>query len=273
MRILISNADGYLSPGLYLLADVAEEFGDVLITSTEYPRSASGREITFSRPLRYVSKVYGSRLIHVTDGTPIDALHLAVDVTGFKPDLVLSGVNVGDNLSLQHVFYSGTLAVAIESALMGITSIAFSSNVKGFKEFEHNDLRNLIKSAARGVISYVVSKGLPKGVDLLSINIPLQFNSCVKLAKAARIRWSARYEEGLDPRGRKYYWLYGVRGKYEENTDVEAFDKGCLTITPLNINLNVGKEDVGELRGIEEWMQPYIPRTYFPPTSMGCRFH
>ncbi len=270
MKILISNDDGYLSPGLYLLADVAEEFGEVLITSTEYPRSASGREITFSRPLRYVSKAYGGRLIHVTDGTPIDALHLAVDVTGFRPDLVLSGVNVGDNLSLQHIFYSGTLAVAIEAALMGIASIAFSTDVKGFKEFEHNDLRNLIKSVARGVVSYVVKKGLPEGVDLLSINIPLHFRTCVKLVKAARIRWRAKYKEGLDPRGRKYYWLYGVKGGYEGNTDVEAFDKGCVTITPLNIDLNVSDKTVDELKDVEDWVQPYIPKTYFPPASIGC---
>ena len=270
MRILVSNDDGYLSPGLYLLAEVAEEFGEVLITSTEYPRSASGREITFSRPLRYVSKVYGGRLIHVTDGTPIDALHLAVDVTGFRPDLVLSGVNVGDNLSLQHIFYSGTLAVAIEAALMGIASIAFSTDIRGFKEFEYSDLRKLIRSVAKGIISYVVKRGLPSGVDLLSINIPRQFKSCIKLVKAARIRWRAKYKEGLDPRGRKYYWLYGVKGKYEENTDVEAFDKGCVTITPLNINLNVSDKVINELRGMEDWVQKFMPKKYIPPTELGC---
>ncbi len=250
MKVLVSNDDGYLSPGLYLLADAAEEFGEVFVSSTEYPRSASGREITFSRPLRYVSKVYEGRVIHVTDGTPVDAIHLAIEVSGFNPDLTLSGVNVGDNLSLQHIFYSGTLAVAIESALMGIPSIAFSADVKGFDDFRMPELKGFIKGVIRGVVGYVIKYGLPEGVDLLSVNIPTHGVGCVRIAKAARIRWRAAYEEGRDPRGRIYFWLYGVKGDVEVGSDVKAFEEGCVTITPLNIDLNASKA-LSKLRGLE----------------------
>lgn len=252
MRILVSNDDGYLSPGLYLLAESVMEFGEVLISSTEFPRSASGREITFSRPLRYVKKEYGGHVVHITDGTPIDALHLAIEVLGFKPDLVISGVNVGDNLSLQHIFYSGTLAVAIEAALMGIPSIAFSADVDSFKGFEHEPFRRLVRVLARSLVDYVHREGLPEGVDLLSVNIPVNFRGCVKIAKASRLRWQAAYEKGIDPRGRNYYWLYGVRGEAGPDTDVKLFEQGCVTITPLNINLNVPHEKVRDLLKLEE---------------------
>jgi len=270
MRILVSNDDGYLSPGLYMLADIAEEFGDVMISSTEYPRSASGREITFSRPLRYLTKTYENRTIRVTDGTPIDALHLAIEVAGFRPDLVLSGVNVGDNLSLQHIFYSGTLAVAIEAALMGIESIAFSADVRSFKDFENESIGGLIRSVAKGTIKYVISNGLPRGVDLISVNIPVEFNRCVRLVKASRIRWRAAYKEGKDPRGRRYYWLYGVRGETEHETDVKAFEEGCVTITPLNIDLNVSTDSFQDLSAIEETIKQLLPQDYRASVKRNC---
>jgi len=87
---LISNDDGYLSPGLYLLAESAREEGEVVISSTEVPRSASGREITFTRPLRFMSKEYAGWRVYVTDGTPIDALHLALEVLGYISITVLT---------------------------------------------------------------------------------------------------------------------------------------------------------------------------------------
>ncbi len=248
-RILVSNDDCYLSPGLYLLADAVDSLGDVLISSTEFPRSATGREITFSRPLRYVEKQYGGRTVHVTDGTPIDALHLAVEVLGFRPDVVLSGVNVGDNLSLQHIFYSGTLAVTIEAALMGIPSIAFSAGIDSFRGFENPVLRDVIVKVASHLTKKVLDKGLPEGVDLLSVNIPPHPNGCVEVTRAARIRWRAAYRRGIDPRGRTYYWLYGLRSGVEEGTDVASYERGCITITPLNINLNVSEELLSRVKG------------------------
>ncbi len=251
-RILVSNDDCYLSPGLYLLAESVEGLGEVLVVSTEFPRSATGREITFSRPLRFVEKAYGGRAVYVTDGSPIDALHLAIDVLGFKPDIVLSGVNVGDNLSLQHVFYSGTLAVAIEAALMGIPSVAFSAGIDSFRGFENPDLRATVRRVSRYVTAKVLEEGLPEGVDLLSINIPPGSKECVEVTRATRIRWRAAYRKGVDPRGRAYYWLYGVRSCVEGGSDVEAYERGCVTVTPLNIDLNAGGDALKRVRGMLE---------------------
>ena len=187
LRAIVVNDDSYLSPGLYLLYESVKDLGDVLISSTGFPRSATGREITFSRPLRYAEKYFMGYRVYVTDGTPIDALHLAIEVLGFKPDVVLSGVNVGDNLSLQHIFYSGTLAVAIEAALMGIPAIAFSADVEGYKDFSDQCLKRVVKYMVPELVNYISNFGLPPGVDVLSVNIPKPSNlsKCVKVAKAA----------------------------------------------------------------------------------------
>ncbi len=256
LRILVANDDGYLSPGLYLLYDAVKELGDVIITSTEFPRSATGREITFGKPLRFIETSFMGHKVYVTDGTPIDALHLAIEVLNFKPNIVLSGVNVGDNLSLQHIFYSGTIAVAIEAALMGIPAIAFSADIREFSEFDDPRLRSIVKYVAHKLVKYVSSNGMPDGVDVLSVNIPKSsnFKECVKVVKAARMRWSAAYKPGTDPRGRRYYWLYGVPAKAGEGTDVIAFEDGCVTITPLSIDLNVDHEVLKSIKNFEQYL-------------------
>jgi len=255
VKILVSNDDGYLSPGLYLLAGSVEDLGEVVIASTEFPRSATGREITFNRPLRLSKKKWLNWHVYVSDGTPIDSLHLVIEILKFKPDLVLSGINVGDNLSLQHIFYSGTVAIAIEAALMGIPAIAFSSDVESFEDFEQESFKRVSTTIARRVVEYVARRGLPSGVDVLSINIPVKFRNCIHVARATKIRWEASYKKSIDPRGREYYWLAGIRSVAEPESDVSLFEEGCATITPLKINLNVDQEaleKLGELKNLFE---------------------
>jgi len=254
-KILVSNDDGYLSPGLYLLAGSVADLGEVLIVSTESPRSATGREITFSKPLRFVRKGWEGWDVYVTDGTPVDGLHLAMEVLGFKPDVVLSGVNVGDNLSLQHIFYSGTVALAIEAALMGIPAVAFSSGSESFEDFSNVRFRGVASRVIRALTEYVLVYGLPQGVDVLSVNIPMNYNNCVDVVKATRLRWRATYVKGVDPRGHDYYWLKVVRSSLEEDSDVKKFEEGCVTITPLNIDLNVGSEKYVELQTLKEFVE------------------
>lgn len=252
MRFLVSNDDGYLSPGLYLLAESVRELGEVVIASTEVPRSATGREITFNRPLRLARKKWFGWSVYVTDGTPIDSIHLVIEVLGFKPDLVLSGINVGDNLSLQHVFYSGTVAIAIEAALMKIPAIAFSSDVESFEDFENEEFRRLSGYVVKGTTEHVLKEGLPRGVDILSVNIPVRFKGCVDVVKATKVRWEASYRKSIDPRGREYYWLAGIRSVSEPGTDVSRFEEGCVTVTPLKIDLNVDTDTLKDLHILKE---------------------
>lgn len=240
-KILIINDDSYLSPGLYILYDAVKDLGEVIITSTMLPRSAIGHTISFNKPLRLHKIKFESYDVYVTDGTPIDALHLAISVLNFKPTVVLSGVNVGENLSLQHTYYSGTLAIAIEAALLGIPSIAFSADVLLFEDFKDKSLRNIIMILARELTKYVLNNGLPDNVDLLSVNIPSpsKFNKCVKLTKLAKLRWRAEFEMRYDTRGRPYYWLQTKPIEPAKGTDVYAtLIEGCVSVTPLSININ-----------------------------------
>ncbi len=250
MKVLISNDDSYLSPGLYILYESVKDLYEVLIISTQYPKSATGREITFNKPLRLYKTKYLGYEVFVTDGSPIDALHLAVNVLGFKPDLLLSGVNVGENLSLQHIFYSGTVGLAIEAALMGIPAIAISADVYEFSDFNDPLIKNLISGFLRGLLINVEKLGFPEGVDVLTINIPRAdvYRNCYKVTKAARLRWRARYRVDRDVRERLCYWLQGDPRLSEADTDVYIFEnEKCVTITPITVDLNAKPETLRQV--------------------------
>jgi len=257
LRILITNDDGYTSPGLYALYEAVKDLGEVMVFSTELPRSAVAHTISFNRPLRVYHTKFRGYEIYVTDGTPVDVVHLAVSLLGFKPTLVLSGVNVGENLSLQHVFYSGTLAAAIEAALLGIPAIAFSADVKTFQDLEHPELRRVVARVARTLAEHVDKHGFPPGVDVLSVNIPSpdRFRGCAKIAWASRTRWVSVYEERLDTRGRPYYWLEPKPVDPKPGSDVyTVVVEGCVAVTPLSIDMNVHSCRCDELRRSVEKM-------------------
>ncbi len=240
MKILITNDDGYTSPGLHLLYEIATRFGEVLVFSTEYPRSAVGHTITFMRPLRMYKARYMDIELYVTDGTPVDAIHLAIEVVGFKPDLVLSGINVGENLTLQHIFYSGTVAAAIEAALIGIPAVAISANVTSFRDFYDTRLREIATTFIGRLLRAIAERGFPEHVDVLSINIPnpYRYKECVKVVRAARLRWKAGFEERKDPRGQPYYWMCCRYLEPEPDTDVYAVEvEGCIAVTPIRLDL------------------------------------
>jgi 5'-nucleotidase len=144
------------------------------------------------------------------------------------------------------------VAIAIEAALMGIPAIAFSSDVESFDDFEQESFKKTCVSIARKIAEYVISRKLPNDVDVLSVNIPVRYRNCIHVAKATKIRWEASYKKSVDPRGRDYYWLAGIRSVAEPGSDVSLFEEGCVTITPLKIDLNVSKETLEKLRDLEE---------------------
>lgn len=250
-KILVSNDDSYLSRGLYLLYESVKDLGEARIYSTEWPRSAVGLSVSFNKPLRLAEVEFMGYKVYVTDGSPIDALHLAIGVHGFKPDLVVSGVNVGENLSIQHTLYSGTVAVAFEAALMGIPAIAFSADVGLFNEFEDEKLSRAVRAVARTLAKHTLERGLPEGVDVLSVNFPSPSNlkGCVRLSRAAKRRWKPAFEVRLDTRGRPYYWLQPIPIYGTPGTDVYAvMSEGCVSVTPLKLDLNALAPGTSELR-------------------------
>lgn len=232
-RILLVNDDGFLSKGLPLTYYALAELGDVTVIVPEIPKSGGGHSVTLHKPIfiREIG-VFGFK-VHIINGTPVDAIHVARSIMNLNPDLVVSGVNIGENTSAQNMLYSGTIGAALEAGLFGYPAIAFSADVPSDDWFERPAYSAMIRKIIRGIVSYVIKNGWFKGVDMLSVNIPKIENPLgAKIAKAQRIRFVQRFEKRIDPRGREYYWLVGER-IIEKGMDADVLTQGYVVITPL----------------------------------------
>jgi 5'-nucleotidase len=233
MKILISNDDGYLAPGLKALVEALKPIAEIVVVAPDSNRSGSSNSLTLNRPL---SAYQADNGFHFTDGTPSDCVHVAL--TGglsFKPDLVVSGINQGQNMG-DDTLYSGTVAAATEAYLFGIPAIAFSQVDKGW---EHLDAAG--KIAREVVEKFGASSALPAPY-LLNVNIPNLPYEQIKGMKATRLGKRHQSEpviKAQDPHGREIFWI-GPAGKQKdagEGTDFHAVSHGFVSITPLQIDL------------------------------------
>ncbi|MFA5668581.1 MAG: 5'/3'-nucleotidase SurE [Balneolaceae bacterium] len=228
--ILVSNDDGFFSSGIRALAEVAEEFGEVVIVAPDREQSAVGHAITTLSPLR-VNEVLVAKKFKTfsVNGTPADCIKLAHgNLLDRKPDLVLSGINHGNNAGI-NALYSGTVSAATEGTVLGYPSIAVSST--SFDE--HADLSGA-QEAARRIVKYVLKNGLKKGVTL-NVNVPEGPFKGMEWSRMADSRYVEQYEHRLDPFNRAYYWL---TGKFEmldknEDADINVLSNGKASVTPI----------------------------------------
>jgi 5'-nucleotidase len=243
MNILVTNDDGIYSPGLRMLYSFVKDLGRVYVVAPETPKSASGLGITLHKPLRISKMELEGVQAYATSGTPSDTVYLAALEIVDRIDLVLSGINVGDNTSLQVILSSGTIGAAMQAALLGIPAFAFSVDVNEPEELlEDPALISAIRNVAKTAVKFVAEFGMPKGVDVISLNFPRRFRpgAVVKLAPAAKVKFSQRVDKRRDPRGGIYYWLYGELVKAEPGTDVYiVHEEGDIALTPLSLNMNV----------------------------------
>ncbi|UCF21735.1 MAG: 5'/3'-nucleotidase SurE [Gemmatimonadota bacterium] len=234
-RILCTNDDGYLAPGLALLARVASRLGDVTVVAPDREQSATSHSLTVHRPLRISQTETG--LFHV-DGTPTDCVLLALGgaVLDSPPDLVLSGVNHGPNLG-EDVLYSGTVAAAMEATLLGIPSIALSFATEVF-EPPGPEYERLLTELLTPLIH---RDAFPEGT-LLNINVPPIPPAEVKGIRVATLGRRV-YVESLtrsrDPYGREYIWIGGGKSEWSgrEDSDFKAVAAGYISLTPLHLDL------------------------------------
>jgi len=239
VKILVTNDDGVYSLGLKLLYDAAKDLGQTVVFAPETPKSASGLGITLHKPLRVFKVKYWGVDIYLTNGTPSDIVYLALNEIAPKIDLVVSGVNVGDNTSVQVVLSSGTVGAASQAALLGIPAVAFSAAVEDSQEFEDPEYYERLLHYTRKIIKFVIDNKLPKGIDLLNVNYPRKITRSteVKFAKMARIKFLQRVNVSYDPRGNKYYWMYGTMAEPEPGTDVyTVYVEGNIAITPISLD-------------------------------------
>jgi 5'-nucleotidase len=231
MKILVSNDDGYLAPGIIALADALAPVADITVVAPDSNRSGSSNSLTLDRPLSVFRAANG---FYFVNGTPSDCVHIALTgVLSEKPDLVVSGINQGQNMG-DDTLYSGTVAAATEGYLFGIPAIAFSQVEKGWKELD---------AAARVAREVVLRRfdALQKPY-LLNVNIPnLPYE---KLGKIVPTRLGKRHQSeavirAQDPHGREIFWI-GPAGAAKDTgpgTDFHATSAGNISITPLQIDL------------------------------------
>lgn len=231
MKILVSNDDGYLAPGIIALADALRPIAEIVVVAPDSNRSGSSNSLTLDRPLSVYRADNG---FYFVNGTPSDCVHVAL--TGglaFKPDLIVSGINQGQNMG-DDTLYSGTVAAATEGYLFGIPAIAFSQVDKGWAHVD----------AAARIAREFVERGfgmLPQPY-LLNVNIPNLPYERIHGIQATRLGKRHESEAVIktqDPHGREIFWI-GPAGKAKdagEGTDFHAVASGFVSVTPLQIDL------------------------------------
>lgn len=243
-RILISNDDGIAAEGLRALAAAVGDLGEVWVVAPEREQSATSHSLSLRHPLRI--RPVAERTFAV-DGTPADSVYVAVNhlMKGARPDLVLAGINHGPNLA-DDVIYSGTVAAAMEGALLGVPSIAFSLVTRRHFEFA------AAAQFARALVRAALGAERPSRM-LLNVNIPAYPPlTGYQVTRLGRHSYGADVVEKEDPRGGKYYWIGGTEYAHvqEKGTDVTCVhDERQVSITPLLLDFT----DQGLLPTLASW--------------------
>lgn len=236
MKLLLVNDDGFVTKALPLTYHTLSFFGEVLAVIPEVPKSGGAHSLTLHKPLFIRELLIHDIKIYVINGTPVDAVHAALQILNYKPSLVVSGVNIGENTSSQNMLYSGTIGAALEAGLLGIPSIAFSADVENDEELTEPRYSSKVRKIIEAVVGFIASKGWFSGVDTISVNIPKSGFKGVVMPRTQRLRFLQKFESRVDPRGRRYYWLVGSKVT-EKDTDSYYLSEGYVVLTPLKIDL------------------------------------
>ena len=248
--ILITNDDSVNSKGIRSLIQTAKQFGRVVVVAPDKAQSGMGHAITINHPLR-LNRVdlFDGVESYSCSGTPVDCVKLAIyEVLKCKPDLLLSGINHGENTST-NVLYSGTMSAAIEGAMEGIHSIGFSlADYASDADF----------SACQPFIEKIIIKTLDSGLaanTCLNVNFPnLSIDKIkgVRICSQAHAFWADRFDKRLDQFGNPYFWLTGDFAEVnpKENTDLEALKNGYVSIVPTHFDLT----NYQAIKTLEDWV-------------------
>lgn len=235
--ILVTNDDGITAPGIRKLINIMHTLGEVVVVAPDKPQSGMGHAVTVTSSLMIRQVENENRHQEFScNGTSVDCVKMGIKIVlGRKPDLVVSGINHGNNASV-NVLYSGTMAAALEAAIEDVPAIGYSLNNYSIEaSFEGFD--NYIKAIA----TQVLSKGLPPAT-CLNVNIPDVDPSKirgVKIARQGRGFWHEKYDKRVDPFKRNYYWLTGVfeNMEDEDDTDIWALKNNYIAVVPVHVDM------------------------------------
>src|SRR3984893_4830188 len=230
VRILVTNDDGYRSEGLHALVQALRDVGEVTTVAPVLEASAVGHALTLRHPLRLESM---SDRVFAVDGTPTDCVNIGLTQV-FKglPDLVVSGINKGWNLG-DDITYSGTVAGALEAALLGAPAIAISLRAtRGEYDFSY------AARAAAAMAEAILRRPLPART-FLNINVPKGQPKGYRATVQAKRNHLTSVAERHDPKGRPYYWIEEGQNEWEphDRSDYQAVRDGYVSVTPLHPDL------------------------------------
>ncbi|HDQ00292.1 MAG TPA: 5'/3'-nucleotidase SurE [bacterium] len=236
LKILLTNDDGISAPGLYALYKEIKNIGEVFIVAPDSERSAVGHAITLSDPLK-VTNFYKNESFfgHAVNGTPADCVKLAYWALNIKPDLLISGINLGANTGI-NIIYSGTVSAATEGMFLNIPSFAISLTTFTNPKFE------IAARFARKLSRIILENALPPGT-LLNVNVPAvqkeEDIAGVEITRQGKAMYLEEFDQRSDPHKRTYYWLTGQKVKLEQEPDVDdrAILNNKISITPVQFDL------------------------------------
>ena len=247
-RILVTNDDGIHAPGLKVLERIAKSLSrDVWVVAPETEQSATSHALTLRRPLR--TRKHGRRRFSV-DGTPTDCVLVAYRnlLRDGPPDLVLSGINHGANLG-EDVTYSGTVAAAMEAAILGVRAVAFSQMRPADKRIDWRTAERFAPEILRALVSIPWTRDM-----LVNVNFPPLAPdqvAGVRPCRQGRREEGTTLIEGVDPGGRPYLWVGNFLSdvSLDHGTDLAAVMEGAIAVTPLHMDLT-HKSTLKKLSGI-----------------------
>jgi 5'-nucleotidase len=256
-KILVTNDDGYESAGLAALVEALSPLGEVYVVAPATEKSACGHSLTLTRPLHFVQ--LDERHYKLDDGTPSDCVFLALNklFKEDKPDLVVSGINIGSNMG-EDITYSGTVAAAMEAVLQGIPALAVSQVYaeagKSIDEFGFT----LAKEATASLVRKIFDGSFPlQPRRLLNVNIPpVAPEVCkgFKVTRAGNRLYAHNAEVHYNPRGKEYYWIglpeLGWMDTPGHVTDFEAINDGYVSLTPVHLDMTAHDE----IKHLESWL-------------------
>ena len=237
LLILITNDDGYSSKGIKALINAVKNLGKILIVAPDSPQSGMGHAISVNKPIRcYKTNFFDSVEAYCCTGTPVDCIKMGLYLLkDKKPDLILSGINHGSNVST-NILYSGTMSAAVEGALSGIPSVGYSlTDYSDDADFQYSE------KIVQIISKKVIKEGLKKGT-CLNVNIPKlkeEHIKGIKICRQANGYWREDFDKRKSPFGKEYYWLSGefVNKDKGEDTDIWALENGFISIVPVQFDL------------------------------------